>query len=839
MKKILLVDVSSLFFRAFYALPPMYNSKGFPTNSLYGLCNTSLSLLKDKNLKYMVYCFDRKEASFRNELYEDYKKNREDMPDELSLQMPYIKKLVDALGIPRLDKKGYEADDVIGTLAQQYAKKGYDVSIISGDKDFAQLINSKITMYDPMKKVLFDPQTVKQKWGILPSQMIDYLALVGDPSDNVPGVSGIGAKTAEKLLTEHKSLNQIYKTLKHIKPSLKEKLKVGKKLAYLSKELVTIETGLKLKASLKDLEVKNFSPHLKDLFEELDFKKFKEKLYSQETPDKAVEQKPKRTKAYKNPKVLDWKYEDFKDNLKPYTSILSFFFKDQVFFSIEKNQIINFKGSFKNLNCLFKEKKITWSGFDLKEIWKALQAEEPIASQDFMLTAYVITSQSVKDFSSLCEMLLKTPLPSEPSVEEIYKAHIELESTLNKKIKDSSQKKVLEELELPLISTLYRMEQKGITIDINNFKKLEKKTAQEITVLEKKIYKESNQTFNIASPKQLSEVLFQSMGLPILKKTKTGLSTGVDVLTKLAPRYPICKYLIEYRELTKLQSTYIKALPQLAHPQTHKIHTSFKQAVTTTGRLSSVNPNLQNIPIRTFRGKEIRESFIASPKKVLLSIDYSQIELRILAHISEDKNLCEAFHKNLDIHAMTASEVFGVPLSKVSEEQRRQAKAVNFGIAYGQGVYGLSEALNIPRGYAKTIIDTYFKKFPSIKSYIHETLQKAHKLGYVETLFGRRRYIKELKSHNPALQKFGQRAAINAPMQGTASDLIKKAMIIIDGEVQAPMLLQVHDELLLECPSSQAKKIALQSKEIMESVAKFSVPLKVNISIGKNWKEAH
>ena len=787
----------------------------------------------------MVYCFDRKEASFRNEIYSDYKQNRDEMPDSLEPQIPYIRKLVKALGIHSVDKNRFEADDLIGTLAKVYSKKGFHVSIISGDKDFAQLINSKVTMYDPMRKVTYNSKAVKEKWGVTPSQMIDYLSLVGDSVDNIPGVRGVGAKTAQKLLEEYKTLDNIYKNLKQIKGSLQEKLRDGKKDAKIAKKLVTINTNVNLSISSKDTLIKSFQPGLEPLLKELNFRSFRERLFPESSTSK--QKKTKKEKASKSLEITEWTSKDFQNKLAPYDNLLAF--KDQnnnIFFSVEKNKIFYFKGNFKSISPILYEKKVTWSGFDVKEIWKQLDVEEPVALKDFMLMAYVATSSSNTEFSKVYSDFLGKPFlenDDEASVEKIYKAHLELEQALIKKIKDLSQKKVLESLEIPLIPVLYRMEQEGILLDLNIFKNLKVSTEKDLRLLEKKIYKEAGQEFNIASPKQLSEVLFQSMGLPTIKKTKTGFSTNSDVLMKLAAQHPICEKLLEYRELSKLQSTYIKALPELADPKTQRLHTCFKQAVTTTGRLSSIQPNLQNIPVRTERGREIRKAFICSDKKILISIDYNQIELRILAHITGDQNLIQAFHDDFDVHQMTASQVFGIDLKKVTPEQRRVAKSVNFGIAYGQGAYGLSENLKIPRKQAQIIIDTYFKKFPSIKSYINTTIKKAYKDGFVETLFGRRRYLKELKSPNPALKKFGERAAVNAPMQGTASDLIKKAMIIMDGEVQAPLLLQVHDELLLSCPTSKAKDIAKQSQEIMENVVELDVPLKANICVGTNWKD--
>jgi DNA polymerase-1 len=848
MKKLYLVDVSSMFFRAFYAIPPLRTSKGLPTNALYGFLAMCIKLIRENRPDYMVFCFDRKEPSFRAELYQDYKANRSEMPEDLEPQLPYIRDITSKLGVLALDKENYEADDIIGSLAAWGAKQNLDVSIVSGDKDFAQLVNERITLYDTMKDVRINPAGVVEKWGVEPTQMIDYLAIVGDSSDNIPGVKGVGPKGAQKLLAEFKTLDEIYKHVDEMKSeSLKNKLLESKEAAYLAKKLVTIVTDLDLKVQIDDMKLKPIDKDsLKSLLDELEFGGFHRKLFGEEnsTGENTKKSKPVENQAVFNSKAqavrvsvdrVQWDLAQLKKNINPYDEIWVAMNERGVCFGYD-GQAIQVDAHLEEVGQILSSKLLAWKGFDLKSVWHSLKMPQVQTPKwDSMLAAYVVKAGPIESFSQVYEKYCNKKLPELCAPEDVLHAEIELESVLRSQLEVMRGARVLEKFELPLVPVLYDMETRGILIDKKRLSDQSAELGKDIARLEKQIHSAAGESFNIASPKQLGAVLFEKLKLPVSKKTKTGYSTDSDVLSKLAAQYPICELVIEYRELAKLKSTYVDALPSLIDARDGRLHTHFHQAVTQTGRLSSSNPNLQNIPIRTERGRAIREAFIAKEGHVLLSVDYSQIELRVLAEITGDPGLCEAFQKDLDIHAATASEVFGVALDEVTPDQRRIAKAVNFGIAYGQGVYGLAESLEISRDESKKIIENYFKKFSKVKEYMLDTVAIAKEQGYVESLFGRRRYMDEFKSPSSMVQKFGERAAINAPIQGTSSDLMKKAMIDVAENVSAPMLLQVHDELLFECPEEQVESESLQIKKIMEAVAPFKIPLRVHVSWDKTW----
>ncbi|RME17498.1 MAG: DNA polymerase I [Bdellovibrio sp.] len=847
MKSLYLVDVSNMFFRAYYAIPHLNTSKGLPTNALYGFLTMTLKLLKKIKPDYIAYCFDLKEPSFRAEIYEDYKANREEMPDDLVPQMPYMRQLTESLGIPVLEKPGYEADDLIGTLVKKGRRAGLEVVIVSGDKDFAQLIEPHVYLYDTMRNIKYDVQGVVEKWGVYPEQMVDYLAIVGDSSDNIPGVKGIGPKGAQKLLAEFKTLDGIYKNLDKIKSeSIRRKLIESKDNAYLAKKLVTIVTDVDLGIKIEDLKIRKVDEEkLRSLLEELEFESFLNKLIDKKSstshsPKKS--QKPSSQSSsdsfFSDLKEVSWSLEEIEKNISYY---------EEVWFALnERGLCLGYKDlaiyidPSQELGEVLESKFLYWKGFDIKSVWHALEIKTPEPPLvDEMLSAYVLKAGAIKSLEEVYLQYTRKKLPELTSPKDILEAEEELSSVLENQLEKVNGDKVLEEMELPLVPILYHMERKGICLDTQLLKKQSQKLAKDIRSLEKKIFKEAGQSFNVASTKQLAEVLFVHMGLPPGKKTKTGYSTSSDVLQKLAPLYPICRYVLEFRELTKLKSTYVDALPQLVNPKTGRLHTQFRQALTSTGRLSSFNPNLQNIPIRTERGREVRRAFVAPKGHLLLSVDYSQIELRVLAEITGDEGLCQAFKEEKDIHAATAALIFDVDYEDVTSEQRTSAKAVNYGIAYGQGAYGLSESLGISRKEASEIIENYFHRFPKVKAYMDDIVKVAKKQGYVETLYGRRRYIEELQSKNKNLIKFGERAAINAPIQGTASDIMKKAMIAVFDEVSSPLLLQVHDELIFECPEDKVEKEAKQIKSIMENIVSFKVPLKVNIAWGKNWEDAH
>lgn len=838
-EKLILVDVSSMFFRAFYAIPNLKNKEGFPTNALYGFLSMTSKLMQQFESQKIVYCFDRPEPSFRKDLDVRYKANRTDMPEDLAKQIPYIKDLTDYLGIPRLDKLGFEADDLIGSYAHWAQNNNFDVVIVSGDKDFSQLISPNVVMFDTMKDVTFTVDEIKKKWGVTPEQFIDYLALIGDSSDNIPGVKGIGPKSAEKLIQDFKTLDGIYENINLITGATQKKLIENKEEAYLSKTLVTIKTDIDVPTDNDFLSLKPKNKEkLIELFTKFDFKKFIKDLGEVETiKNYADEIKSTTNKSLK----FDFEWLEAAD-IEALDQIPD---QSEIYFipvfegCVIKSDKLALKFDFLNeeIKEKIKSKNFIWSGYDLKEIWKNLNFEPVNIQDDLMLLAYTIKAGNI-DFSSLHTEYLNPIVPDESQPKELLVSHLSLLQKLKSEIPEALVF-VYEQIEKKCMPVLAQMERLGIRLDTDILAEQSTLLGEDLKQLESEIHKLAGESFNINSPKQLGQVLFEKLGLPTAKKTKTGYSTANDVLEKLALKFPICADVLNYRELAKLKSTYVDALPKLVDPQNGRLHTTFKQALTATGRLSSVNPNLQNIPIRTERGLQIRKAFVPTPGWDLISADYSQIELRILAHIAGDTALVKAYKADNDIHAVTASEIFDVDLKSVTKDQRRTAKAVNFGIAYGQGPFGLADSLGISRAEAKQIIDRYFTKFSGVKAYMEDIVRFAREKGYVETLLGRRRYLPELQSKNRMEQSFGERAAINAPMQGTQADIVKLAMIKAAQEIDAPMILQVHDELIFECESSMTSTLIPLIKDVMENIYKLNVPLVVQCHSGKNWLEAH
>ncbi len=861
-KTIYIIDVSSMFFRAFYAVRPLSSNQGVPVNAVYGFISMVVKLFKDKNPDHIVFCYDRKEPSFRKDLYTQYKANRTDMPEELQVQMPYLKKVASLFGIMDLEVPGYEADDLIGTIAKMAEKENYDVYIVSGDKDFCQLISPHVFLYDTMKDVIFDAALVKEKHGVAPENFIDYLAITGDTSDNIPGVSGIGPKGAQKLIEQFGTVEQIYEKINQVtSDGIRKKLLDSKENAMLSKKLVTIVCDVELKKTMDDFHLMPMKKvELRAFLQDLNFKSFEKSLLDHPdahdklnapagnplAPEKQLNLIPDEPlpSVTVDIEMLPWNIDEIQNKLNQKEKFFIFEHDEKIAIGFGKQLYSAAKTDVKLNFC-----DVTWSGFNLKKIWHELgfklnQNDQATLQNridwDLMLAAYVIRAADSSQISKLSPIFLKKEIPESSAIEVIYEICLQLNAEILRQLEQKNLLIIYKKMEKPLIPILFAMEQKGICLDLKKLSDYSLQLAAELAVQEKTIYHEAGEKFNIGSPKQLGVVLFEKMGLATQKKTKTGYSTDNDVLEKL--NHPIGKEIINYRELAKLKSTYVDSLPQLADAE-HRVHTQFNQALTTTGRLSSTNPNIQNIPIKTERGQRVRQSFIAAKGKKLLSVDYSQIELRVLAHMSDDAGLIQAFNEDLDIHAATAAEIFSVAVDQVSKEQRRIAKAVNFGIAYGQGTYGLAETLGIPRKQSAEIIERYFTKFSGIKNYIETTIQKAHEQKYVETLFGRRRYIPELDSSNMMLKKFGERAAINAPIQGTASDLVKMAMIEValnaKNNSQIDMLLQVHDELIFEGELNALEAQTPWIKKTMEGVAKLKVPLKVNAFIGNNWDEAH
>ena len=860
-KTLYLVDVSSLFFRAYYAISQHLSSpQGLPTNALYGLLSMTSKFIKEHKTRYMVYCFDHEKPSFRTQIYPEYKAHRKEIPEDLKVQIPYIKKLVSALGIPFVEKEGYEADDLIGALSQSATAQGFKVVIVSGDKDFAQLVTSDISLYDPMKTISYDPAGVEKKWGVKPEQINDYLAIVGDVSDNIPGVFGLGPKGAVTLLKAYQSLENIYKNLPLLPKKTAEKLEKCKEQAFLSQKLSRIVQDIKLEGL--NFERKAFQTEsLRAFLQELGFKTFIEKLCPLETvkapvastPHTAVDatNKPQplidlngrnplqRKRLSSNLQLHKMSYSDFQAFIQPYGKVWVFPHQNQYFF-VFKNKVIEVENrSLSEIGAFLEDQKVKWLGYDLKTVWSDFGCVYPKPFWCAMIAGYLVEGGVPGDFKNLCLKYLKEESHNNLEVGEVYRLHKNLKKELEKKLNDMNMNSLYEEVEIPLISVLYEMEMQGMTLDTQILKEQEKDLAREIQEIENEVFNYTKHEFNIASPKQLSEVLFTEMGLSPPRKTKTGYSTDVQALSKLKTAHPIIPLILHHRELFKLKTTYVTALPPLIDSQTGRVHTCFLQALTATGRLSSRNPNLQNIPIKTKRGQQIRKAFIAPEGKKIVSADYSQIELRILAHITQDPVLCSAFEKDQDVHQITASEIYSVPLSEVSPQLRYSAKAINFGLIYGQGPWALSESLGVSLSVAKKLIKNYFEKFKGVREYIDTVVKLAHDQGYVETLFHRRRFISAIKSSHFQTKKGSERVAINSPIQGTASDIVKMAMIKLRDSLYSPMLLQIHDELLFECEDPLLEEETEQIKNIMENIVDWEVPLKVNIHIGQDWHSAH
>ncbi len=856
MKRLFLVDSSSLFFRAFYAIRPLTSPSGLPVNAIYGYLSMILKLIKDERPDYLAFCYDVKEPSFRKDIYSEYKSNRTEMPEDLAKQMPYIKKVSELLGIKSYEQVGLEADDLIGCLSEWGLTQDLAVYIVSGDKDFAQLVKENVYLYDTMKDTRIDAKGVVEKWGIKPEQFRDYLAIVGDSSDNVPGIKGIGPKGAIKLLEEYTTLEGIYDNIDKIEGKLKIKLVENKDNAFLSKVLVTIKTDCISDIKINELEYSlNSNPDLDAWLDELNFKTFKKTISDlasmpaqapkpvtdmastkSKNPVAAPVRQVKEIKAEQTSLNLDsLKVLETVRDLDP-TQVFFFEWNDLVYAVVGSElQRVNADKNWKD-----ELKTWEWTGFDLKCVWKKIDVDLDSVKirSDLMIDVNTLTS---KDASTLLKafkaMGQVDELTEKSSVYEVFEALKRMLTLVATQLPETDFASVLKEMEYPLIPVLAKIERAGFAVDTKQLDEYSKELQAQILVLEKEIFTVAGKEFNIGSPKQLSQILFQKLGLEGSKKTKTGFSTDNEVLEKL--NHPIVPLILDYREITKLKSTYVDSLPEQVSPQDHRIHTTFSQALTATGRLSSNNPNLQNIPIKTERGRRVRQAFVAGRGNKILSVDYSQIELRILAHYSNDRGLIQAFENDLDIHAATASEVFNVPLNEVTNDLRRIAKAVNFGIAYGQGAFGLSETLGIPRADATKIIADYFTKFSGVRAYIDDTIKYAHENGFVKTLFGRKRIISELSAKNPALKKFGERAAINAPIQGSASDIVKLAMIKLDSKIKSKMILQVHDELLFESDEETLQKELPLIKDVMENIVSLKVPLKVNSQIALNWDDAH
>ena len=871
MEKLLLIDGMASAYRAFYAIRGLTTSRGFPNNAVFGFIQILRKVLAEYQPDYVAIAGDAKGPTFRHELYKEYKAQRKPMPPDLSVQIPLLKRVAEGYRIPWLELPGYEADDILAWLTLQARARGVKTYILTGDKDMMQLVDEMVLVISPHKDgKIFDAAAVEDHYGIPPSKVGDLLALMGDSSDNVPGVPGVGAKTAVKLLKEYHTLEGVLEHAGEVKNSrVRENLSTYADQARFSRQLVELKTDLPLERKWEDLRVREPDlERLRELFSELEFKKLLQEVLPDESPristrrledaDACRELVDDLTRAgefairvrsdgfgfmvarptglavsYKKGEAvfIDLTDEDFRED------ILSIFRP-----VLENEEVGKIAHGAKSLNHLFLNAGITLRGI----IW------------DNLLASYLLQpSRPEHDLGMLSWEFLNHPIiPPREKENDLFDsgedeivlceeaaADFELKSVLEEKLKEGELLELLRDMELPLSAILVEMERNGIRLDRSQFDRLAHSIEEELSTLVEKLYELAGEEFNLNSPKQLRRILFDKLGLPPKKKTKTGYSTDVSVLTQLAEEHELPGLILKYRGLFKLKSTYLDPLPYMINPETGRIHTTLHQAVTATGRLSSSAPNLQNIPIRGEMGREVRMAFVpGDPGWRFLSADYSQIDLRVMAHLSEDPLLLEAFRNNEDIHTFTASLIFSLSLDEITTEMRRRAKTVNFGIIYGMGAFGLSRDLNISFQEADVFIKSYFEKYAGVAEYISRTIKEVKERGYVTTLFHRRRYIPELSSDQENIRRFGERTAVNTPIQGTSSDIIKLAMIEVSKKLHregfdARLLLQVHDDLLFECPADELPRLSKMVRIAMEEVVTLSVPLRVDIKVGKNWGE--
>lgn len=890
-KRLFLIDGSALAYRSYFAFirNPLINSKGENTSAPFGFTNSMMKILREEKPDYIAMVFDTKAPTFRHEIFKEYKSTRAKMPDEMESQLPRIREVIEAMNIPVVEKDGFEADDLMGTIAKQAKKTGAEVVLVTGDKDFTQLVDEDIKILNPRRSgeriEMIDHHNVREKFGVPPDKVTDVMGLMGDSSDNVPGVPGIGEKTAKELIQKFGTLEKVLANADKVKrKNVRNNLKEHADIARLSKKLVTIDVNVPYKFDLEEFERKEFNlPKLKELFKELEFSGFLKEI----TPEEAKEEVS--YKAIRNEKELTELLETLKGKrefcLDTETTSLSAVDAELVGISLcckkgeayyipvghQEGNNLNLDKVIQGLKDLLEDEKIKKIGQNLKfdlEVLSQYGIDLKGISFDTMIASYVSNPSEYQhnlDYLALKfldhKMIPITDLigsgKKQKSFAEVplidatlYSCEdadftLRLKEIFQPRLKELKLEKLFYEVELPLIQVLAEMELNGVCIDVDYLKEMSDSMQKELNKLEKEIFSLAGKEFNVNSPRQLSQVLFEDLKLPPVKKTekKTALSTDWGVLETLAEIHPLPGILLDYRQLSKLKSTYVDALPQLISPETRRIHTSFNQTVTVTGRLSSSDPNLQNIPIRTEMGKKIRKAFIPSSDDfILLSSDYSQIEPRILAHFSGDRTLTNSFLKNEDIHKRTASEVFGVPIPEVTEEQRRLAKTTNFAIMYGVSAYGLSQSTDMTPQEAAAFIEVYFRRYPQVKEYLDSSIEKAKESGCAITLLGRRRYIPEINSSNRQKREFAERVAINTPIQGTAADLIKVVMIEIAKELKkkeakSKMILQVHDELVFEVHRDELDWIKEMIKDKMENTVKLKVPIKVDMKIGKNWME--
>jgi DNA polymerase I len=865
MKKLLILDSNSILNRAFYGVRYLSAKDGTPTNAIYGFLNILLKLIKEQEPDYICAAFDVKAPTFRHKQYEGYKAQRKPMPEGLAAQMPLAKDVLRAMGVTILEKEGYEADDIIGTVARLCEESEISCFIATGDKDDLQLASDKtkviltVTKSGYNETIIYDDKAVKEKYRVTPTEFIDVKALMGDPSDNIPGVKGVGEKTAMSLIEKHHSIEYIYENIDGIglKGAMLQKMKDGRKMAFMSKELATINRNTPIEFNAEECVFDGFENNgeLYEILKRLELNSIIKKLdlsggdnvkenedifkdFSYQVGDKNMISGDKVTVvldfdgdnissaavgAGNNAVVLN-EQDDIKELLED-DSIA------KVMFYV-KEAIVKLNGriDIKNIS------DDTAIAAYLVDPAKNEYTIEKLASEYF---GTVIEKPEVKQLSLLDDV-------ETDRSEYLAKCAVALgvlNERIGDKIKENGQEKLYQEVELPLVTVLAHLEINGFLVDDNQLKEFADKLGEKIDALTNEIYMLAGEEFNINSPKQLGVILFEKLELKPVKKTKTGYATNADVLEKLRDKHPIVNFIMEYRQLAKLKSTYCDGLTAVVNPNTHRIHSVFTQTVTVTGRLSSTEPNLQNIPTRTELGREIRKMFVAKEGYVLVDADYSQIELRVLAHIANDETMINAFRNNEDIHAVTASQVLGIPLEDVTKEQRSSAKAVNFGIVYGIGEFSLAQDLHISVKEAKAYIESYLEKYHGVRNYMESIKEQAKKDGYVKTMLNRIRYMPELKSPNYNIRQFGERVALNTPIQGTAADIIKLAMVRVDNRLineglKSKLILQVHDELIVEAHKDEVDKVKQILSEEMQGAMELNVPLKVDMSTGHSWYDA-
>jgi len=881
-----LIDGSAYFYRAYHAVAPLTTANGLPTHAAFGFTNILLRVIKEKAPEFLAVAFDARGPNFRHEMYADYKANRPQMPDDLAVQIPYIKRIVEAHNILTMEEQGVEADDLIASAARQLAAAGHKVVVVSGDKDLLQLVGDDIIIWEPMKNVVMDSGAVKKKYNVSPDMLLDLFALMGDKSDNIPGVPGIGPKSAEKLINEFGSLENLYENLDTLKKSkMKDNLAAHRDDAFLSRELIDLKEGLDIPLDENDYRLPEPDrDKLKELYTELEFTRLlkaeipveavsREGFFLVQTDDELADLVKLLEKA--DLMVLDTETSGL-DPLSADLAGLSVCINSKKAYYIPLGHRdesgrpfggqLSGKKVLKSLQPYLEDEKLPKLGHNLKFDYSIIKMQDEGITlegplRDTMIAAYLLDpGRRTFKLDDLCREILDMKLTSFSEVTGGDKrpdsfVYVPLEEAKNYSCEDVHSACLLWEqfrpelekqnlwplfadLETPLVPILAEMELAGIKLDINLLQELSQEFGAKLAELEKEIFRLAGREFNINSPRQLGDILFDKLKLPHGRKTKTGYSTDVKVLEKLS-FHELPQAMLIHRNLSKLQSTYVEKLAGLVHPNTGRVHTSFNQTVTATGRLSSSNPNLQNIPIRTEEGQRIRQAFIPEKGHVFVAGDYSQIDLRVLAHYSQDKALLEAFRTGQDIHSRTAAEIFFVSPMLITSQMRRVAKTINFGIVYGMSSFGLAGQLNLSRKEAQTFIDRYFKHYAGVQQFMEDIVQQARKDRFVTTLLNRIRLLPDINSSNRTRREFAERTAINTPIQGTAADIIKLAMIKVDQEfekkgIKARMLLQIHDELVFEVPDVEVEYVTKLVKKSMESVMSLDVPLVVNISVGNN-----